>query len=37
MRHPNTQRRTIGLLVALATILTLIVMWDLPETAGSYS
>jgi hypothetical protein len=37
MRHTNTQRRTIGLLVALATVLTLIAMWDLPEGAGSYS
>jgi hypothetical protein len=37
MRHTNTQRRTIGLIVVLATVLTLIAMWDLPETAELYS
>jgi hypothetical protein len=37
MRHTNTQRRTIGLLVALATVLTLIALWDLPEPAELYS
>lgn len=32
MENPNTQRRAISLLVAFATIMTLIVIWNLPET-----
>jgi hypothetical protein len=32
MENPNTQRRAIGLLVVFATILTLIGIWNLPET-----
>jgi hypothetical protein len=32
MENPNTQRRSIGLLVAFASILALIAIWNLPET-----
>jgi hypothetical protein len=32
MKNPNTQRRSIGLLVAFAAILTLITVWNLPKT-----
>jgi hypothetical protein len=32
MENPNTQRRSIGLLVAFAAVLTLIAIWNLPET-----
>ena len=32
VEYPNTQRRAIGLLVLFATVLTLIAIWDLPET-----
>ena len=32
MANPSTQRRAIGLLVAFATVLTLIAIWNLPET-----
>jgi hypothetical protein len=35
MENPNTQRRAIGLLVIIATVLTLIAAWNLPETAGT--
>jgi hypothetical protein len=35
MDNPNTQRRSIGLLVIFATVLTLIAVWNLPETAGT--
>ena len=31
----NTQRRAIGLLVIIATVLTLIAVWNLPETAST--
>jgi hypothetical protein len=31
MEHPNTQRRAIGLLVIVATVLTVIAVWNLPE------
>jgi hypothetical protein len=31
MEHANTQRRAIGLLVIIATVLTVIVTWNLPE------
>jgi hypothetical protein len=31
MESPNTQRRAIGLLVAFATVLTLIAIWKPPE------
>ena len=34
MNNPNNQRRAIGLLLVFATVLTLIAMWDLPETQG---
>jgi hypothetical protein len=34
MQNPKTQRRAIGLLVVFATILTVIVTWNLPDTAG---
>jgi hypothetical protein len=34
MENPKTQRRAIGLLVVFATILTVIVTWNIPETAG---
>ncbi len=33
MDNPNTQRRSIGLLVIFATVLTLIAVWNLTETA----
>jgi hypothetical protein len=32
MENPNTQRRSICLLMAFATVLTLIVIWSPPET-----
>ena len=35
MDNPNTQRRSIGLLVIFASILTLIAVWNLPETAST--
>ena len=35
MENPNTQRRSIGLLVAFATVLTLLAIWNLPETEES--
>ena len=35
MENPNTQRRSIGLLVIFATVLTLIAVWHLPETAAT--
>jgi hypothetical protein len=35
MENPNTQRRSIGLLVIFATVLTLIAVWNLPETAST--
>ena len=31
----NTQRRSIGLLVIIATVLTVIAVWNLPETAST--
>ena len=34
MEHPNTERRAIGLLMIIATVLTVIAAWNLPETAG---
>jgi hypothetical protein len=34
MENPKTQRRAIGLLVVLATILTVIVTWNIPEATG---
>jgi hypothetical protein len=34
MENPNTKRRSIGLLVAFATLLTLIAIWKLPENEG---
>jgi hypothetical protein len=34
MEKLKTQRRAIGLLVVFATILTVIVTWNLPESAG---
>ncbi len=34
MQNPKTQRRAIGLLVVFATILTVIVTWNLPDIAG---
>jgi hypothetical protein len=34
MENPKTQRRAIGLLVIFATILTVIVTWNIPETTG---
>ncbi len=33
MDNPNTQRRSIGLLVIFGTVLTLIAVWNLTETA----
>jgi hypothetical protein len=35
MEHANTQRRAIGLLVIIATVLTVIAVWNLPETANT--
>ena len=35
MDNPNTQRRSIGLLVIFATVLTLIAVWNLPETPSA--
>lgn len=35
MENPSTQRRSIGLLVIFATVLALIAVWNLPETAGT--
>ena len=35
MDNPNTQRRSIGLLVIFATVLTLIAVWNLAETAST--
>ena len=35
MKNPNTQRRSIGLLVAFATVLTLLAIWNLPEAEES--
>jgi len=35
MGHPNTQRRSIGLLVAFASVLTLLAIWNLPEPKES--
>jgi hypothetical protein len=35
MDNPNTQRRSIGLLVIFATVLTLIAVWNLTETAST--
>jgi hypothetical protein len=32
MDNPNNQRRAIGLLVVFATAVTLIAIWNLPET-----
>lgn len=32
MENSKTQRRSIGLLVAFAAVLTLITIWNLPET-----
>jgi hypothetical protein len=34
MENPKTQRRAIGLLVIFATILTVIVTWNIAETNG---
>jgi hypothetical protein len=34
MENPTTQRRSIGLLVMFATVLALIAVWNLPETAS---
>jgi|HubBroStandDraft_5_1064220.scaffolds.fasta_scaffold35166_4 hypothetical protein len=34
MEKPKTQRRAIGLLVVFATILTVIVTWNVSESAG---
>jgi len=31
----NTQRRAIGVLVVFAAVLTLMAVWNLPETAGT--
>lgn len=36
MENPNTQRRSIGLFVAFATFLTLIVIWNLSDTEGEF-
>jgi hypothetical protein len=35
MENPKTQRRAIGLLVVFATILTVIVTWNIPESSGN--
>jgi hypothetical protein len=35
MENPSTQRRSIGLLVVLATVLTLLAIWNLPEAEES--
>jgi hypothetical protein len=35
MENPNTQRRSIGLLMIFATVLTLLAVWNLPETAST--
>jgi len=35
MENPNTQRKAIGLLMAFATVLTLIAIWRLPETESN--
>jgi hypothetical protein len=35
MHNLNTQRRSIGLLAIIATVLTLTVVWNLPETAST--
>ena len=35
MEHPTTQRRAIGLLMIIATVLTVIAAWNLPETAAT--
>jgi hypothetical protein len=32
MDNPNTQRKANGLLMAFATVLTLVAIWKLPET-----
>jgi hypothetical protein len=37
MENPNTQRRSIGLLVIFATVLALIAVWNLPEAASKDS
>ena len=34
MNNPNNQRKAIGLLLSFASVLTLIAIWDLPETQG---
>jgi hypothetical protein len=34
MNNPNNQRRAVGLLLFFASVLTLIAIWDLPETQG---
>jgi hypothetical protein len=35
MENPTTQRRSIGLLVIFATVLALIAVWNLPESAST--
>ena len=35
MDNPNTQGRSIGLLVIFAAVLTLIAVWSLPESAST--
>jgi hypothetical protein len=32
MENPNTHRRSIGLIAVLVTVLTLIAIWNAPET-----
>jgi hypothetical protein len=32
MQNPNNQRRAVGLLVVFASVLTLLAIWDLPES-----
>jgi len=35
MENPNSARRTFGLLVIFATVLTVIAMWNFPETLNA--
>jgi hypothetical protein len=37
MEKPNTKRRSIGLLVAFATLLTLMAIWSGPDTESECS
>jgi len=35
MRNPNNQRRAIGILAVFATIMTVVAIWNLPQTERS--